>query len=85
VQRLTGGEDIGFLYRTDADAKVVATVKPTKEAKESSKARESKTSFNDFRNWFHGYDLNKLRDHEIHIATKAGDEQKEVDTDDDEE
>jgi len=79
VQRLTGGEDISFLYRTDADAKVVAT-KPTKESKETNKARESKTAFSDFRNWFHGYDLNKLHDHDIHITTKAEIEHAEVDT-----
>jgi hypothetical protein len=66
IQRLTGGEDISFLYRSGPDDKVaiVAPTKPSKESKEAAKARESKTAFSDFRNWFHAYDTHKMHDHE---------------------
>jgi len=70
LQRLTGGDDISMLYRSDPDAKPATAVvtKPTKESKEAAKARESKTAYSDFRNWFHGYDVDKLHDHDIVLA-----------------
>jgi len=81
VQRLMGGDDIAYLYRSDPDAKAAVVVtKPSKEAKEAAKARESKTAYSDFRNWFHAYDVEKMHDHDVTLTAPVAAAQTETAT-----